>query len=181
LREAARRSRLSAQGDSLFATRPGPAPWLWTAVFALVLLGWARPAQGQFACHKQEIIAAPALDRFLAIHAEWRRGHGRRPVVFHSYDWGGYLTWHGWPEVLNWVDDRNEVQGRERVEEYFSILRAAPGWEAKLAAAGVDLVCVESGASLTDRLAESPHWKERYRDHYAVTFERVTPGRSRSR
>jgi hypothetical protein len=176
LQEVARRLQLSAEGDSLFATRPGPAPWLWTAVFCVTLFGWARAAQGQFARHKPEIIAAPALDRFLEIHAEWRATHGRRPVIFHSYDWGGYLTWHGWPEVRNWIDDRNEVQGKERIEEYFAVLRAEPGWEQKLDAARVELICVESGAPLTTRLGGSRRWKERYRDDYAVIFERVPAG-----
>jgi hypothetical protein len=176
LRETAARLKLSTEGDSLFAARPGPLPWAWTAAFAVGLLGWSQVMAGQFARHKQEIIAAPALDRFLEIHAEWREAHGRRPVIFHSYDWGGYLTWHGWPEVRNWIDDRNEVQGKERIQDYFSILNTEPGWAQKLDRAGVDLICVESGAALTYRLAEDKRWKERYRDRYAVIFERRANG-----
>jgi hypothetical protein len=171
--ELAGRLKLSAAGASPFAARPGPAPWAWSVLFALALLGGARAAEGRLACHKPEIIASAALDRFLEIHAEWRQAHGRRPVIFHSYDWGGYLTWHGWPEVKNWIDDRNEVQGKERIEDYFAILRTEPGWEGKLDRAGVELICVESGAQLTYRLAESRRWRERYRDRYAVIFERV--------
>jgi hypothetical protein len=172
--ELARRCKLSAGGDSLFATRtPGRATWAWSVLFALALLGGARALEGRLARHKPEIIAAPALDRFLEIHAQWRQAHGRRPVIFHSYDWGGYLTWHGWPAVKNWIDDRNEVQGKDRIVEYFAILRTEPGWEGKLDRAGVDLICVESGAQLTFRLAESRRWRQRYRDHYAVVFERV--------
>ncbi len=174
LREQAERWKLS-EGEGLFAPRPGPLPWAWTGAFALALLGWAYGAQGQFAQHKQEIIAAPALDRFLEVHSEWRQAHGQRPVVFHSYDWGGYLTWHGWPEVRNWIDDRNEVQGKERIEQYFAILKTDPGWEEALDRAGVDLICIESGAALTYRLTESKRWKERYRDTFAVIFERRVP------
>jgi hypothetical protein len=176
--DLARRLKLSASGDSLFATTRAPVPWLWTGAFALVLLGVARGAEGKFAFHRQEIIASQALDCFLKIAAERRQAHGRRPVVFHSYDWGGYLTWHGWPDVLNWIDDRNEVQGKERIEEYFSLLKAEPGWQAKLDAAGVDLICIESGAELTRELAARPAiWQERYRDRYAVIFERRVPVR----
>jgi hypothetical protein len=172
LQELARRWKLSAGPGSLFATRIGPAPWLWSALFAAGVCVWAWSAQGQVARHQQKIIATEALDRFLVLADEWREEHGQRPRIFHSYDWGGYLTWHGWPKVLNWIDDRNEVQGKERVEEYFTILRTEPGWEEALA--GVDLVCVESGASLTYRLAERPQqWKERYRDKWAVIFERL--------
>jgi hypothetical protein len=143
---------------------------------ALALLGWARCAEGRFVRHKPEIIPAAALDRFLEVHAGWRRAHGERPVVFHSYDWGGYLTWHGGPEFRNWIDDRNEVQGKEHIQEYFSILETDPGWDEKLDRARVALICVESGAPLAHRLAEQPRrWRELYRDRYAVIFERATP------
>ncbi len=172
LRELADRLELSKDGESVFVARPGPAGWAWTLLVPLGLFGWAKAEEGKFAVHKQEIVASRALDRFLEVHREWREEHGRRPVVFHSYDWGGYLTWHGWPEVKNWIDDRNEAQGKERVQEYFSVLRAEPGWAGKLDRAGVDLICVESGAELTRRLAESPRWQKRYRDDYAVIFER---------
>jgi hypothetical protein len=96
-------------------------------------------------------------------------------VVFHSYDWGGYLTWHGGPGFRNWIDDRNEVQGKEHIQDYFAILQTDPGWDEKLERARVALVCVESGAPLAYRLAEQPRrWRELYRDRYAVIFERTS-------
>ncbi len=113
-----------------------------------------------------------ALDRLLTMHREWKKQHGHAPVLFHSYDWGGYLTWHGWPEVLNWIDDRNEVQGKQHIQHHFALRDAEPGWEREIEP--FDLVCIETDAALTYRLAEMPHrWHERYRDDYAVIFERV--------
>jgi hypothetical protein len=106
------------------------------------------------------------------------RLHRQRPdaVVFHSYDWGGYLTWRGWqpsgPRLLNWIDDRNEVQGQEHVQEYFAILDAKPGWQAKLDRDRVELVCVEGGAPLAQRLAEL--------DQAAETSESSAGTRSKS-
>ncbi len=173
LQELARRWQLSAGPGSLFFTLRGAAPWLWTALFALGLLGAGWSLRGQLAHHQEKIIATKALDRFREIYVEWQTHHdGRRPRIFHSYDWGGYLTWHGWPEVLNWIDDRNEVQGKDHIEEHFAIRDTKPGWEKALS--GVDLICVESGAALTYRLAERPRdWKVRYDDYYAVIFERT--------
>jgi hypothetical protein len=141
-------------------------------VFAAALLGGAKAAEGRFARHKPEIVPAAALDRLLALHAEWAREHGRPPVVFHSYDWGGYLTWHGWPAFRNWIDDRNEVQGQEHVQEYFAVLETHPGWEEKLDRAGVDLICVQPAAPLSYRLAEGGRWRVAYRDEFAVIFVR---------
>jgi hypothetical protein len=160
------------EGQRLFASRPGALPWLWSIVGAVLVIGLARCSEGRIARHQPDIIPSESLDLFLQIHREWRRTHGQRPVVFHSYDWGGYLTWHGGRDFRNWIDDRNEVQGKEHIEEYFSILETDPGWGEKLDRAHVQLICVHANAPLTFRLAESSFWRERFRDSWAVIFER---------
>jgi hypothetical protein len=127
------------------------SPWVWTAAFAILVVVASHHLQGRYARLLPQMIPTEALDELLKRHEE-------RPdaVVFHSYDWGGYLTWRGWqatwPRLLNWIDDRNEVQGREHVEEYFSILDARPGWDEKLDRDRVELICVEAGAPLAQRL-----------------------------
>jgi hypothetical protein len=173
LRQQARRLVPTEEGRRSFFVPPSCSPWLFSVLGALALLGLARAAEGRFARHQPEIIPAKALDRFLQIQTQWSRQHGRRPVVFHSYDWGGYLTWHADAGFRNWIDDRNEVQGKEYIEDYFAILRTDPGWREKLDRAGVQLICIQTNAPLTFRLSESPDWHERYRDEWAVLFERV--------
>jgi hypothetical protein len=151
----------------------GPAPWLWSAGAAMVLFAGARLCEGKVAQLLPEIIPTEALDRLLALHEE-----DPRAAVFHAYDWGGYLTWHGWRAdgsgLQNWIDDRNEVQGQEHVEEYFGLLQAKSDWQGRLDRAGVNLVCIPPDVPLTRRLLESPRWREVYNDRYASIFERTT-------
>lgn len=169
------RSLLSAgEGRRLFTVAPHAVSWMPSLLGAVLLLGLVRGVEGRLAHHQSDILPADALNRFLQIHEQWRQRHGRRPIVFHSYDWGGYLTWHGGPDFRNWIDDRNEVQGRAHIQAYFSILGTEPGWREQLDRAGVQLICVQSNAPLTYRLADEPTlWRERYRDAWAVIFERV--------
>ncbi len=174
LQEQAHRFLGAEEGRRWLAIPGGRVPWLGSLIGAVFLLGLARCAEGRLARHHPDMLATDALDRFLQIHKEWRQRHGRRPVVFHSYDWGGYLTWHGGPDFRNWIDDRNEVQGREHIQAYFSILETEAGWSDKLDQGHVQLVCIQSNAPLAFRLAEcSTIWRERYRDTWAVIFERV--------
>jgi hypothetical protein len=170
LQELVHRWRLS-DSEGLFA-RPVPVgAWLWSVAVGCALVFGAVVAKGQVARHGEKILATKALNEFLTLHAEWKKKHGHRPVIFHSYDWGGYLTWHGWPDVLNWIDDRNEVQGVEHTKDHFAIRDALPGWEKRIEM--FDLICIESGAALTHRLEQMPGvWKERHRDDSAVIFER---------
>jgi hypothetical protein len=162
---------LSTEPGSLYHTPRDPSGWLWSAVVAVALLGGAKALEGRYAAHNQEIIASRMLDRFLTELEAWQQKHERRPVIFHSYDWGGYLTWKGWPRLLNWIDDRNEVQGKQRIEEYFSIMRAEPGWAEKLRT--VDWVCIAPKTPLAAALAaDEQRWKKVDGDEHAVIFVR---------
>jgi len=134
------------------------------------LAAWSFWARETYAAHAPEHIAAKALDRLILLHRTRADQHGG--VVFHSYNWGGYVTWHGWPRVKNWIDDRNEVQGRERIEENFHVVAAEPGWESVLDRNRVRFVCVERWTPLAGALAKHPNWSESYRDETAVVFVR---------
>jgi hypothetical protein len=171
LAAAVSRLKQSGQGGNLFSVSVGPARWSWTLAATLLLVAGSRLVEGRVSRILPEIIPTAPLDRLLALHS-------RTPdaVVFHSYNWGGYLTWHGWKPVgsgfQNWIDDRNEVQGQGHVEAYFATLNAEPGWQERLDRGVVAIVCIPPDAPLANRLAESPIWAEVDRDEFAVTFVR---------
>jgi hypothetical protein len=157
------RCKLSADLRALLTSAPRPSRLAATATIVLALVFWARLTSG-FAAISPERIPTQALDDLVA------RAEGK--VVFHHYNWGGYITWRGWPKVLNWIDDRNEVHGQEHIEEYFAIVDARGPWREKLDQYEVALVCVPPYKALAERLATDAAWREVYRDEYAVTFER---------
>jgi hypothetical protein len=145
---------------------------VWTAVFAVVLFGSTRYVGG-YARHHPDNIPAAALDTLLEVH--------RGEPTFHSINWGGYLTWHGWhrdPRFLVWIDDRNENYGRRRIEEWRTITNAQPGWREALDRHAVGLVCVEADSGLAHRLADEPGWDRLYADEQAVIYRRKSPGDS---
>lgn len=148
---------------------PGPAaraPWLWTAVAAAALFASTKYVTG-YARHDPTDLPTAALDKLLEVH------QGER--VFHSVNWGGYLIWHGWqkePRFLVWIDDRNELYGRERIEEWMNVTAARPGWREALERHGIGLVCVPKDSGLAYRLAEEPGWEKLYGDEAAVIYRR---------
>ena len=158
-----------------FAVQTGPAPWAWSAVAFVAFLGMARGLEGRYARHDPRFIPTAALDRLIALH----QAREQDTVVFHGFNWGGYLTWKGWPRLRNWIDDRNEVQGREHCDEFFRVQQGEPGWLEVLDRTRVELVCIPPGEELAARLTEETHscrgaraWREVYRDGHAVIFER---------
>jgi len=156
-------ARLNPKSRHRSDNRSGPAAgWAATAAICLALLGWARWTEG-FASHDPKHIPTKAL-RYVIDHHDGR-------AVFHSVAWGGWLTWHGWPELKTYIDDRNEVQGLRHIVEYIGIINACADWEEKLARHGVELVCIDVRAPLAPQLARCDDWRELYRDDFAVIFE----------
>ena len=172
---------ISDEPSSLFARRKGPAPWgFWSGVAALVFLASSHLLTGRFVQLLPKVVDAPALDQMVKLHEEFRQAHPSEPdpVVFHSYNWGGYLTWHGWrphsPRLLTWIDDRNEVQGEQHTRDTLAMIDGKKvDWDQVLDKGNVRFVCIESNTSLAKELTERPEkWKNRYEDDYAVIFER---------
>ena len=110
---------------------------------------------GDLTHHRQDQMPTEALDQLLEIY------EGER--VFHNANWGGYLTWHGWdlnPRFQTWIDDRMDVHGQQHSEEYFEILRAAPGWQQRLDSYDVELICIPEEWPLAREAEASPVWRE---------------------
>jgi hypothetical protein len=135
-------------------------------VVVLVTAGWARYVDG-YSRSAEQNIPTEALAYVLE--------HHDGQAIFHDYNWGGWLTWHGWPQVKNWIDDRNEVQGQAHIEQYFDLIAAKPGWEETFAGRRVGWVCISSGRPLDRALSAHAKWTERYRNTVAVVYQRVPP------
>lgn len=138
--------------------------WIGTVVLAAGLIGWAAlspPLQ-----HDEEYRPVKGLQTLLA---------ARQPgeVVFHGPNDGGYLILHGGPEFGVWIDDRNEIHGREWYETYFDIVRTVPDWEKKLAEWNVRWVAIDPNTPLAFRLSERPEeWEAVFRDKQIAVFHK---------
>jgi hypothetical protein len=161
------RNMLSEDLQQWLTRTPRNSPFLISIVFAGLLL-LASPWLGNMARHNPELIPAHALDEFLTID------HGQRAV--HSLNWGGYLIWHGWdrtPRFKAWIDDRLDVHGRLHTEEHVALMEARPGWENVLDEHNIQLACIPTESQLAARLADSPDWRELFRESQVIIFRRA--------
>jgi hypothetical protein len=165
----------SEQFRARFRNRPGSIPFAASIACAVVLMvggRWLPP----FAMHHR--MPAAELNELLRV---WQ---GER--VFHSANWGGYLTWHGWnrqPRFRPWIDDRIDVHGRHHTEEYFNLIGAAPGWSETLERHHVDMLALPISTQLARAAADSPQWRQVFRGEHLVIFRRAeaTPDEARER
>jgi hypothetical protein len=137
---------------------------LVAAMACILLLAWSRWCN-DYSYHDPQHIPVTALRHVIDEHGDKR--------VFHHHDWGGWLTWYGWPRVKNWLDDRAEVQGQQHLMDYQDLMAVRGEWERTLAQQGVDVVCIPPKSSLACQLAMCRSWRETYRDDHAVVFLRT--------
>ena len=169
--------------DDVAASRPGLAAlfaapaaprrnlaWLNGAILGLVLLAVllkvvdaTRPATNEAAiASRVPVAAADFLER-------------ARPAgpMFNSYNWGGYLAWRLYPDYPVFVDGRTDLYDDALLRQYLTAALGQPEYEQVLDAHAVNLVLVEQGSPLAQRLAENGVWRSLYSDAVSVVYQRA--------
>ena len=151
--------------DDFFQVRSGG--WIGFSALAIGIAIWAC-SNGKPVDHDQAIYPSEGLRELIRL-----RQTGE--VVFNHPDFGGFLTLHGGPDMKVWLDDRNEVYGKDWYENYFDLELTKPGWEESLAAHKPDWVAIPAEKPLAYRLAEKPGtWERTYKDKLIVVFHKRT-------
>lgn len=91
--------------------------------------------------------------------------------LFHSYNWGAYITWEMYPDYLSFVDGRTDLFDDSILLDYLRAWRGEPGWEGVLDQWGIQTVLVEPQAPLAIRL-QAAGWQNVFADEKAVVFLR---------
>ena len=95
--------------------------------------------------------------------------------MFNSYNWGGYLIWHLYPDYPVFIDGRTDLYDDEFIREYVKVTLAKPGWREVLDHYEVNFILIESDSILAAFLAEGDEWQSVYDDAIATVFLRNTP------
>jgi hypothetical protein len=90
--------------------------------------------------------------------------------LFNSYNWGGYIIWHLFPQYPVYVDGRADIYGDKFLFAYLDIYHARSGWEKELETQAVRLVLVEPESGLAIALQRSPNWDLVYNDQLCVVY-----------
>ncbi len=101
---------------------------------------------------------------------EFIREHGlAEKRVYNSYNWGGYLIWHG---LRVFIDGRADVYGDAFIHEYMLAYWLQGDWRVPLEHYNVDYILIESELPLARLLEERDEWVRVYQDRLAVIFVR---------
>ena len=117
-----------------------------------------------------------AQEEYLPVEAvRFIRANNLPGPMFNSYNWGGYLIWHLYPDYPVFIDGRTDLYNDEFIREYVKVTLARPGWRKVLDQYGVDFILIESDSILAAFLAEGDEWQSVHVDTVATIFLRNTP------
>jgi hypothetical protein len=112
-----------------------------------------------------------AIAAFHGERAAARAATGALPgQLWNSYDLGGYVIWHGTPDVLVSMDSRTDLYGDQMVREHIAEWLGERDAPTTFPARGIEAVLVERRAPLVAQL-EDGGWLRIEEDHHAVLLQ----------
>jgi hypothetical protein len=129
------------------------------------------------------LMASTALGRiqrfsptFFPVEAvEWLKQNPQDGEMFNTFDWGGYLSLHLWPDKRVFVDSQGDVYGEAFLREYEQIAVLNPDWQTVLQKYHVDWVIVPGLWPLVVAL-QNEGWQTVYTDGTATILHRSQQG-----
>ncbi len=146
------------------ASRGGYTVFLVLSVLVATLMSGHIPFRKDRPPEPGKIYPERAVDAIAALEGTER--------IFHTPDWGGYLTWRLWPTHFPYIDDRNGLVSRELYEEFFTLDRLKPGWQAVLSKYHFDTLLLRTNSPLGFALEAKANWELVYEDESARVLRR---------
>lgn len=92
--------------------------------------------------------------------------------LFHGDAVGGYLIYSAWPDRLVYTDDRAELYGEERFQEFVDARAGLPVWQDVFQLHGIDQALLAADSAGLQEVLTASGWSERYRDSEFVILSR---------
>jgi hypothetical protein len=105
--------------------------------------------------------------------ANYLKAHPVPGRLFNSYNYGGYLIWALYPNMLVFMDGRTDLYDDAFLNEALNVFFTGSGWQALFARYNISAVLVEAKAPLATILLKQPDWAIRYRDHNSVVIVKL--------
>ena len=91
--------------------------------------------------------------------------------MFNSFNWGGYLSFHLWPDELVFVDSQGDVYGEAFLREYEKVVSMQENWQDVLLKYEVEFAVIPSEWQLVTALVDEG-WQEIYLDKTTTILRR---------
>jgi hypothetical protein len=144
---------------------------VWPMALALIML--AVCLNGGKLGSKQLIHARFDPEHLPVNAADFLAQQSSAQPVFSPDSWGGYLIYRLYPTRRVVMDDRHDLYGSDRVQDYLVLVQVEPGWKDVLEKWQIRTLVFQRNATLVGILRELPQqWNVVYEDNVAVVMEK---------
>ena len=116
--------------------------------------------------------ARPSESGYPAAAAAYVKTNFAGARLYNEYGDGGYLIYKLYPALQVGIDGRGDFYGGRILNDYATIYRARPGWDALLAQYDPAVVLIPKQAPLAEKLRTAPGWRLAYTDDRDIVFAR---------
>ena len=85
-------------------------------------------------------------------------------------NWGGFITWHGYPQIRAVIDDRNTLLGEQAYKDYLEKLKPGQPWREYLKDTGAAYLLIEKDSAIGASIKEAGSLPIVYEDKVAILF-----------
>jgi uncharacterized membrane protein YhaH (DUF805 family) len=151
--------------------RFGGAVTLSVATAGIVLWLYGQgPERLGFDAERQPVAALA----YVAQNPEQFRGR-----MFNSYAWGGFISYHAYPEQKTFINGFNDNYGPELLNAYLRVANLTSEWKQVLDEHEIDWILFDTTSPLATMLGHDAGWTQIYSDPLATIFVRAAgAGRS---
>jgi hypothetical protein len=141
--------------------------WLFFVVISTFTL-----IQGHIPFRNQEF---SNIDQFYpadaVTHIQMKKIEG---TIFATPDWGGYLAWRFYPESRVFIDDRNQLNGVERYQDYFLAIKAQndSDWRRVFEKYQIEVALLSPKTQLVKKLEKDKNWKLDFSDKDYLVYRK---------
>jgi len=152
-----------------------PGPWLTGLNWLILILLLSLSAIKVYQPLSPEVNLAVQKEYLPVEAVRFIRANNLPGPMFNSYNWGGYLIWHLYPDYPVFIDGRTDLYDDQFIREYLKVPWIRPGWREVLDRYGVSFILIESDSVLAAFLAEDDEWQSVHADTIATVFLRNVP------
>jgi len=92
--------------------------------------------------------------------------------IFHSPNWGGFISYNLAPQKVAFIDDRNELNGEALYEDFFAANMGLGNWQQIFTNYNFTYALLEPGSPLAYYLSSSSDWSKVFEDEKSLLFAR---------
>ncbi|MFQ5576686.1 MAG: hypothetical protein ACE5G8_06820 [Anaerolineae bacterium] len=118
-------------------------------------------------------IAAAEAERFPVEAVTFVQQAAPDGPLFNSYNIGGYLIYHLWPDYPVFVDGRTDLYDDSFLRMYLKTANALPGWQATLNRYRIQLIIIERDTPLALALQHDAGWQQLFAGERAAVFQKI--------